>query len=178
MYIWLLLFLSPKICILSLYIKRAKKEIQFCDKWGGAESHRSGARPVELMIMNDICTTRRSRVPRRSSGRIKGGVTREDQSWTLYSVLCAAVIHEGLTLYFCVWIFYYKKIKIKSRPSPLLSCTVVAPPSILPELLRGTRYRCRSSSLTPPASLRSHGFRPRPTRHKFVCVCVCAVLTY
>ncbi len=29
----------------------------------------------------------------------------------------------------------------------------------------GEWCRCRSSSLTPPASLRSHGSRPRPTRH-------------
>ncbi len=46
-----------------------------CDEWGGAESRGSRARPVELMIMSDTCTTHRSRVPRRSSGRIKGGVT-------------------------------------------------------------------------------------------------------
>ncbi len=29
----------------------------------------------------------------------------------------------------------------------------------------GEWRRCRSLSLTPPASLRSHGSRPRPTRH-------------
>ncbi len=29
----------------------------------------------------------------------------------------------------------------------------------------GERCRCRSLSFTPPASLRSHGSRPRPTRH-------------
>ncbi len=46
-----------------------------CDEWGGAESRGSRARPVELMIMSDTCATHRSRVPRRSSGRIKGGVT-------------------------------------------------------------------------------------------------------
>ncbi len=46
-----------------------------CDEWGGAESRGNGARPVELMMMSDTCTTHRSRVPRRSSGRIKGGAT-------------------------------------------------------------------------------------------------------
>ncbi len=46
-----------------------------CDEWGGAESRGNGARPVELMIMSYTCTTHRSRVPRRSSGRIKGGAT-------------------------------------------------------------------------------------------------------
>ncbi len=29
----------------------------------------------------------------------------------------------------------------------------------------GEWRRCRSLSFTPPASLRSHGSRPRPTRH-------------
>ncbi len=47
--------------------------LHLCSKWGGAESRGSGARPVELMIMSDTCATHRSRVPRRSSGRIKGG---------------------------------------------------------------------------------------------------------
>ncbi len=47
-----------------------------CDEWGGAESRGNGARPVELSwIMSGHCTTHRSRVPRRSSGRIKGGAT-------------------------------------------------------------------------------------------------------
>ncbi len=51
-----------------------------CDEWGGAESRGNGARPVELMIMIDTCATHRSRVPRRSSGRIKGGAsTVEDE---------------------------------------------------------------------------------------------------
>ncbi len=49
--------------------------ISICDEWGGAESRGNGARPVELMIMSDTCATHRSRVPRRSSGRIKGGAT-------------------------------------------------------------------------------------------------------
>ncbi len=48
---------------------------------------------------------------------------------------------------------------------PLLSLLLL----FLPKLLRGTRdgewCRCRSLSFTPPASLRSHGSRPRPTRH-------------
>ncbi len=45
--------------------------IRDCDVWGGAESHWNRMRPVELMIMSDTYTTHRSRVPRRSSGRIK-----------------------------------------------------------------------------------------------------------
>ncbi len=53
----------------------SSRQIHNCDEWGGAESRGNGARPVELMMMSDTCTTHRSRVPRRSSGRIKGGVT-------------------------------------------------------------------------------------------------------
>ncbi len=33
----------------------------------------------------------------------------------------------------------------------------------------GEWRRCRSLPFTPPASLRSHGFRPRPTRHMYIC---------
>ncbi len=89
-----------------------------CDEWGGAESRGNGARPVELMMMSDTCTTHRSRVPRRSSGRIKGGVT-----------------------------------TVQDERGPGLDFSLC--------------FVCgsRSSSLTPPASLHSHGSRPRPTRH-------------
>ncbi len=53
----------------------------------------SGAGPVDLMTMNDTCATHRSRVPQRSSGRIKGGATtREDQVWTLF---CSNVHRSG-----------------------------------------------------------------------------------
>ncbi len=34
----------------------------------------------------------------------------------------------------------------------------------------GEWRRCRSLSFTPPASLRSHGSRPRPTRHSIVII--------
>ncbi len=34
-----------------------------CDEWDGTESRGNGARPVELMMMSDTCTTHRSRVP-------------------------------------------------------------------------------------------------------------------
>ncbi len=82
-----------------------------CDEWGGADSRGNGARPVELMMMSDTCTTHRSRVPWRSSGRIK---RRSDDSarrertrpGLLVCVLCAAVVREGLPLYFCVCLCY------------------------------------------------------------------------
>ncbi len=60
-----------------IYTASLDDQFRFCDcsEWGRAESRGSGARPVELMIMSDTSATHRSRVPRRSSGRIKGGVT-------------------------------------------------------------------------------------------------------
>ncbi len=57
---------------------------------------------------------------------------------------------------------------LKSRPGPLSSSTVVTPHLILPKLLRGTRDRwvAQVSFITIySTSLRSHGSRPRPTRH-------------
>ncbi len=33
--------------------------------------------------------------------------TREDQAWIFICVLCVAVVHEGLPLFFCVCLFYY-----------------------------------------------------------------------
>ncbi len=96
----------------------------------------------------------------------------------------------------------HTKHKLRSRPVPLSSFTVVTPPlsfrSSSVGLESGEWCRCRSLSFTPPASLRSHGSRPRPTHHsiitidylrekvmkifcfnpkQIVCVCVCA-LTY
>ncbi len=87
----------------------------------------------------------------------------------LVCVLCVAVVREGLPLFCCVCLFllnlfkcspvpasffpFYElcyiphgrlphtKHKLKSRPGPLSSSTVVAPPFILPELLHGTRDR-------------------------------------
>ncbi len=70
------------------------KQTCMCDEWGGAESRGSRARPVELMIMSDTCTTHRS-----------DDSARGDQAWTLFCVLCAAVVREGLLLYFCVCLF-------------------------------------------------------------------------
>ncbi len=67
--------------IISKFIwsdKCPRIKLTTCDEWGGAESRGNGARPVELMVMSDTCATHRSRVPRRSSGRIKGGVTTEE----------------------------------------------------------------------------------------------------
>ncbi len=50
----------------------------------------------------------RSRVPRRSSGRIKEErrqwKTREDQAWILVCVLCAAVVREGCRFTLCLLI--------------------------------------------------------------------------
>ncbi len=82
-----------------------------CDEWGGAESRGNGARPVELTIMSDTCATHRSRVPRRSSGRIKGGVTTvEDErgpglDFNLCFV-CGSRPWGAAALLLCLFIFY------------------------------------------------------------------------
>ncbi len=68
-------FVEAEVVPVGLAVCCQKREKANCDEWGGAESRGNGARPVELMIMIDTCTTHRSRVPRRSSGRIKGGAT-------------------------------------------------------------------------------------------------------
>ncbi len=46
------------------------------------------------MIMSDTCTTHRSRVPRRSSGRIKGGATtvEDERAPGLYFILCLFIL--------------------------------------------------------------------------------------
>ncbi len=67
---------------------------------------------MKLMIMNNTCATRRSRVPWRSPGSIKGGaMTVEDERGpgldSLVCVLCVAVVREGMPLYFCVCLFCY-----------------------------------------------------------------------
>ncbi len=76
---------QPKIPHRSFIITAGKCH---CDEWGGAESRGNGARPVELMMMSYTCTTHRSRVPRRSSGRIKGGVTTVEDERGLDFSLC------------------------------------------------------------------------------------------
>ncbi len=55
--------------------------IYLCDEWGGPESRGNGARPVELMMMSNTCTTHRSRVPmeelRKDKRRSDDSATRE-----------------------------------------------------------------------------------------------------
>ncbi len=88
-----------------------------CDEWGGAESRGSRARPVELMIMSDTCATHRSRVPRRSSGRIKGGVTTvEDERGPGLDFECSPVPAS----FFPFYELCYKYIYILSNNEPYL----------------------------------------------------------
>ncbi len=95
----------------ALQLGLSDVRLPLCDKWGGAESRGNGARPVEQMIMSDTYTTYRSQVPRRSSGRIKGGATRGRQERNrpevLFCVFCAAVVCEGLPLLYCVCLLCY-----------------------------------------------------------------------
>ncbi len=123
----------------------ALPSIYLCDEWGGAESRGNGARPVEWMIMNDTCATHRSRVPRRSFGRNKrrsDDIGRRERT------------RPGFSLVF------------QCRHSSFYSFR-----SSSVGLETGEWRRCRSLSFTPPASLRSHGSRPRPTRHNLFAIC-------
>ncbi len=53
---------------------------------------------------------------------------------------------------------------------PLSSLLLLSFRSSSVGLETGEWCRCRSLSLTPPASLRSHGSRPRPTRHNWLLI--------
>ncbi len=94
-----------------------------CDEWGGAESRGNGARPVELMIMSDTCATHRSRVPRRSCGRIKGGaMTKEDErgpglDFNLCFV-CGSRPWGAAALLLCLFIFIKLVLNVRRFPPP------------------------------------------------------------
>ncbi len=62
------------------------------------------------------------------------------------------------------------KHKIKSRPGPfsLSSLLLLSFRSSSMGFETGEWRRCRSLSFSPPASLRSHDSRPRPTHHKYI----------
>ncbi len=105
-------------------LQRRGKRAQFWDypqacEWGGAESHGNGARPVELMMMNDSCTTHRSRVPRRSSRRIKGGAmtVRVDQAWTFICVVCGSHLWGAAAFLLCLFILLLKCFKHSPVPA-------------------------------------------------------------
>ncbi len=93
------------------------------DEWGGAKSHGNGVRPVELMIMNDTCATCRSRVPRRSSGRIKGeALTVEDErgpglDFSLCFV-CGSRPWGAAALLLCLFILLLKCLNVRRFPPP------------------------------------------------------------
>ncbi len=94
-----------------------------CDEWGGAESRGNGARPVEWMIMNDTCATHRSRVPRRSFGRVKWGVTTlEDErgpglAFTLCFV-CGSRPWGAAAFLLCLFIWLLKCLNVRRFPPP------------------------------------------------------------
>ncbi len=98
-----------------------------CDERGGAESRGNGARPVELMMMSDTCTTRhrlcRSRVPRRSSGRIKGGVTtvQDERGPGLdfnLCFVCGSRPWGAAALLLCLFIFIKLVLNVCRFPPP------------------------------------------------------------
>ncbi len=72
--------------------------------------------------MNDTCVTHRSRVPRRSFGRIKGGVmTVKDEIGLLFVFCVRQSSVRGCRLYFVFvyFIFFtYKSLTVCQFPSP------------------------------------------------------------
>ncbi len=164
--------------------------IWLCDEWGGAESRGNGARPVEWMIMNDTCATHRSRVPRRSFGRNKrrsDDIGRRERTRPGFYFMFCVWQSSVRGCRFSV-MFVYLVIKMfKCSPVPASFFPYLLSSLHWPSLVFQCRHssfysfrsssvgletgewrRCRSLSFTPPASLRSHGSRPRPTRHRLL----------
>uniref|UniRef100_A0A672MXC3 Tyrosine-protein kinase n=2 Tax=Cyprinidae TaxID=7953 RepID=A0A672MXC3_SINGR len=76
--------------------------------------------------MGDTCTTHRSRVPRRSSGRIKRRSddserrerTRPGVYFVFWFRLCAAVVREGLSCYFVFILLLKFSLSVRRFPPP------------------------------------------------------------
>ncbi len=84
----------------------------------GRESKGNGARPVEFMIMNDTCATHWSRVPRRSSGRIKGGaMTVEDKRGLgldfILCFVCGSHPRGAAAFILCLFILLLKCLNVR-----------------------------------------------------------------
>ncbi len=94
-----------------------------CDEWGGAESRGNGARPVEYLVMNDTCTTHRSRVPQRSFGRVKWGVTTvEDErgpglDFSLCFV-CSSRPWGAAAFHLCLFLLLLNVLNVRRFPPP------------------------------------------------------------
>ncbi len=73
-----------------------------------------------IMIMNDTCATHRSQVPRRSSGRIKGGaMTVEDEREPCLDFIVFYVQQLSVRGYCFYFVFVYFIIKVfKCSPVP------------------------------------------------------------
>ncbi len=148
-----------------------------CDEWGGAESRGNGARPVELMMMSYTCTTHRSRVSRRSSGRIKGGVTTvEDErgpglDFNLCFV-CGSRPWGAAALLLCLFICIIKLVECSPVPAsffPIYELCYIGAETReeggtccqkKPSLLRGIAVLRRSGSTEkrrPPVAARGGG---------------------
>ncbi len=85
----------------------------------GTESRGNGARPVDLMIMNSTYATHRSRVPRRSSGKM---TTVEDErgpglGFILYFV-CGSRPWGAAAFLLCLFILLLKCINVHRFPPP------------------------------------------------------------
>ncbi len=113
MFVWLHISQTP----LWVFAAKVKRDV-----WGRAESRGNRARPVELMIMSNTCTTSRSRVPRRSSGSIKEGATtvQDERAPDLGFILCYVC---GCRLWraassLCLFILLLKSLNVCRFPPP------------------------------------------------------------
>ncbi len=135
--------------------------------------------------MNDTCATHRSRVPRRSFGRNKrrsDDIGRGERTRPgFYFMFCVRQSSVRGCRFSFVLVYLIikcvlnvkkkkKKKKIQAWSSLVFQCrhsSFYSFRSSSVGLETGEWRRCRSLSFTPPASLRSHGSRPRPTRHTY-----------
>ncbi len=74
------------------------------------------------MVMNDTCTTHRSRVPRRSFGRVKWGgttvETREDQAWNFsLCFVCGSCPWGAAAFHLCFFILLLKCVTCSPVPA-------------------------------------------------------------
>ncbi len=121
--------------------------------------------------MSNTCATHQSRVPRRSSGMIKGGATtvQDERGPGLDLSLCTAVVCEGLPLF--ILCLLLKSLNVRRFPPPSSrftnGVTLVPKPGRKeghavrePSLLRGIMVLRRSGSRKkrrPPVAARSSG---------------------
>ncbi len=79
-----------------------------CDEWGGPRaverSEAGGVDDNERHLRHSPVSSPTEELRKDKKEERRQWKTREDQAWILICVLCAAVVREGLPLYFCVFV--------------------------------------------------------------------------